>query len=176
MYHVGQMIVYGGEGVCRVERVGPLSMQGARQDVEYYTLSPLYREGKIFTPVDTQVRARPVMSRQEALDLIARIPQIPAQVYENNNPRLLTEHYQTFLKSDDCMDLLRLIRSIYAKGRSAARRGRHLGQVDERSMKRAQEILHGELAAALDIPLEEVPDYIRRSVEGLEKEQEKGRN
>ena len=168
MYQVGQLIVYGAEGVCRVEQIGPLDMRGARQDADYYTLSPLYREGKIFTPVDTPVHTRPVMTRQEALALIARIPHIPAQVYENNNPRLLTEHYQSLLKSDDCLDLLRLIRAIYAKGRSAAHRGRHLGQVDERSLKRAQEMLHGELAAALDIPMEEVPDYIRRSVEGLE--------
>ena len=70
----------------------PSGHAGAQQDVDYYTLSPLYREGKIFTPVDTPVRTRPVMTREEALALIAQIPHIPAQIYENNNPRLLTEH------------------------------------------------------------------------------------
>jgi len=32
--------------------------------------------------------------------------------------------------------------------------------VDERFMKRAEELLFGELAAALDIPPESVPGYI----------------
>lgn len=156
MYQIGQMIIYGGEGVCRVEAVGPLEMRGVQKDVDYYTLAPLYRTGTIFTPVDTNVFTRPVMTREEAEHLIARIPEIPAEVYENSNPRLLTEHYQVYLKSYDCTELVRLIRAIYAKKQNAAGKGRHLGQVDERSMKRAKEMLHGELAVALDIPVDEV--------------------
>lgn len=63
------------------------------------------------------------------------------------------------------MELVRLIRAIYAKGRKAAGKGRRLGQVDERSMKRAQEMLHGELAAALEISVDQVADYISRRIE-----------
>ena len=108
------------------------------------------------------------MTREEAEALIDRIPEIPAEVYESNNPRLLNEHYQAFLKSYDCVDLVRLIRAIYAKGRGAAQRGRHLGQVDERTFKRAQDMLHGELAAALGIAPDQVAEYISRRVEALE--------
>lgn len=167
MYQIGELIVYGAEGVCRVESVGPLEMRGAQKGVEYYTLSPLYREGKIFTPVDTTVYTRPVMTKEEARELIALMPTIPEEVYENSNPRLLNEHYQVFLKSYDCVELVRLIRAIYAKGRGVAERGRHLGQVDERSMKRAEEMLHGELAAALDMPVENVKDYICKAMESV---------
>jgi len=168
MYQVGALIIYGSEGVCRVEQVGPLEMRGAQKGVEYYTLSPLYRAGRIFAPVDTTVHTRPIMSREEADALIDQIPKVPAEVYENTNPRMLNEHYQSCLKSYDCMDLVRLIRSIYVKGRTAARRGRRLGQVDERSLKRAQEMLHGELAASLDIPVDQVKDYISARVTGQE--------
>ena len=62
------------------------------------------------------------------------------------------------------MELVKLIRTIYAKGREAADKGRHLGQVDERSKKQAMDMLHGELAVALDIPLDEVEDYISRTI------------
>ena len=167
LYQIGQLIVYGAEGVCRVEAVGPLDMRGAQQGVDYYTLSPLYRDGRIFIPVDTEVYTRPVMTREEAKELIARIPDIPAEVYENSNPRLLNEHYQLFLKSHDCTDLVRLIRAIYIKSVSAADRGRRLGQVDERNMKQAEEMLHGELAAALELPMDEVKDFISRAIEEL---------
>lgn len=168
MYQLGTLIVYGGEGVCRVESIGPLEMRGAQKGVDYYTLSPLYRDGKIFTPVDTPVYTRPIMTREEADALIAQIPDIPAEVYENSNPRLLNEHYQIYLKSYNCVDLVRLIRAIYAKGRNIAEKGRKLGQVDERNRKRAEEMLHGELAAALEIPLDEIKDYICQRVEAME--------
>jgi CarD family transcriptional regulator len=36
--------------------------------------------------------------------------------------------------------------------------------VDERYMKQAERLLHGELSAALGIPFEEVPDYIAKRV------------
>ena len=165
MYQVGELVVYGTEGVCRVAAIGPLEMRGAQKGTDYYTLTPLYGTGKIFIPVDTNVSIRPVMTRAEAEALIDRIPEIPEEVYENNNPRLLNEHYQALLKSYDCVDLVRLIRAIYAKGQ----RGRRLGQVDERTFKKAEEMLHGELAAALDIPPDQVKDYICRRVEALEK-------
>ena len=165
MYQIGELIVYGGEGVCRVEAVGPLDMRGAKKDVAYYTLVPMYRGGKIFAPVDGPVFTRPVMTREEAEDFVAHIPEVPVEVYENSNPRLLTEHYQTYLKSYNCTDLVCLIRAVYAKEQTVAEKGRHLGQVDERSMKRAKEMLHGELAVALDIPVDEVEDYITKTLE-----------
>ena len=160
MYQIGTLIVYGGEGVCRVKAIGPLEMSGVQKGREYYTLAPLYRSGTIFAPVDTRVYIRPIMTREQADALIDQIPEIPAEVYENSNPRLLNEHYQALLKSYDCVDLVRLIRAVYQKGRKAEQRGKRLGQVDERSMKRAEEMLHGELAAALDIPMDNVKDYI----------------
>jgi len=160
VYQIGQLIVYGGEGVCRVEGIGPLEIRGAKKNMDYYTLAPIYRSGKIFAPVDGSVFTRPVMSREEAEDFISHIPEVPVEVYENSNPRLLTEHYQAYLRSYDCSQLVQLIRAIYAKEKNAVEKGKHLGQVDERSMKRAKEMLHGELAVALDIPVEQVEDYI----------------
>ena len=55
--------------------------------------------------------------------------------------------------------------SIYLKWRQAEAQKRRLGMVDERYMKQAERLLYGELAAALDIPYEEVQPYIARRVE-----------
>ncbi len=164
MYQIGELIIYGTEGVCRVDAVGPLKLRGGRKDVSYYTLSPLYQSGQIYAPVDTKVSNRPVMSRSEAQALIERIPDTPIEIYENNNPRLLGEHYQLYLNSSDSMDLVRLLRAIYAKGRKAAEHGRKLSQVDVRSKDRAEKLLHGELAASLEIPLDSVKDYITKTI------------
>ena len=160
MYLVGETVVYGLMGVCVVEAVGELDMQGADKGRSYYTLAPVHREGKIFAPVDTSVAMRRAMTREQAMELIHSMPAIERDTYESSNPRLLDEHYRTYLKSGDCVDLVRVVRTVYAKGRLAAEKGRRLGQVDERSMRRAEEMLYDELAFALEMRPDEVRDFI----------------
>ena len=72
MYEIGQLIVYGNEGVCRVEEIGTPKISGVDKHRDYYTLAPIYREGKVFTPVDSKVFMRPVITREEALALIRK--------------------------------------------------------------------------------------------------------
>lgn len=166
MYHVGERIVYGSVGVCEIEAIGPLDIHGAKKEKDYYTLLPVYQSGRIFAPVDTTVYIRPVLTKEEALDIINKIPNVEREVYENRNPRMLNEHYQIYLKSGDCIDLVRLVRAIYAKGEQEAERGHKLSQVDENYMKRAEELLHNELACALGIEPNEVKEFITKKLEG----------
>ena len=160
MYEIGDLIVYAGEGVCRVEGIGVPPMKGVNKARQYYTLKPLYREGMIYAPVDTGVFMRPVITRDDADALIDRIPEIEPEVYENSNLRFLNEYYQTQLQNYNCEGLIKLIRSTYAKREVMIGRGKKLGLVDERYMKRAKDMLHGEFAVALGIERNEVPGYI----------------
>lgn len=45
MFAAGDLVVYGGEGVCRVESIGPSGLAYDGGDKVYYHLSPLYRGG-----------------------------------------------------------------------------------------------------------------------------------
>lgn len=160
MYQVGELIIYGGENVCKVEAVGPLTLSGFKGDKVYYTLAPLYREGKIYAPVDTSVFMRPILSREEAEELVRSIPAIEAASCTDRNPRLLGEFYQQMIRSRSCVSMVRLIKTAYKKRQARQARGSKPGLVDERYMKRAEDLLYGELAVALDIPREEVGDHI----------------
>jgi CarD family transcriptional regulator len=42
MFAVGDYIIYGSNGVCKVEAVGLLDMSGIPKDRQYYTLQPIY--------------------------------------------------------------------------------------------------------------------------------------
>ena len=70
MFSVGDKIIYGENGVCTVESIGPLTMAGAPKEKLYYYLSPLIGSGTYFAPVDSGAYMRPVMSRDEAEALI----------------------------------------------------------------------------------------------------------
>ena len=66
MYKVNDLIVYGNEGVCRVEAIEVMNVTAVANDRLYYVLKPLYRNGTVFTPVDTKVFMRPVISADDA--------------------------------------------------------------------------------------------------------------
>lgn len=167
MYEKGALIVYGGTGVCRVEDIGPLSMRGADAKRLYYVLKPLYQDGSIYVPVDGKVFMRNVISRAEAERLIDMIPGIRAEARHDSNFNQLAAYYQQVLGSHDCADLIELTMSIYAKKLYMEGRNKKFGQVDSRFMRRAESLLYGELAVALDIPPDEVQTYVAKRVEAI---------
>lgn len=166
MFHVGDLVVYGTTGVCRVESIDQPNMTGADRHKEYYRLKPLYQDGIIYTPVDhPKVFIRPVISRDEAEHLIDLIPSMRAEPYRAPTLQALAQHYQTVVHNHSCQDLIELMMSIYAKQKQAEAANRRLGMVDERYRKQAERLLYGELALALGLPFEEVQPYIARRVE-----------
>ena len=164
MFKEGDLLIYGGEGVCRVEKVDKLNISGMKNDKLYYYLTPYYRGGTIYAPVDTPVHMRYLISREEALELIAKIPEIPAEIFKTTNIRVLSDHYQSIIKSYNCEDLVRVIKAIRLKRQVALDNGKRLGTVDERFMDKAEDMLWGELAIALDIPKEDVNAFIEEQV------------
>ena len=55
-----------------------------------------------------------------------------------------------------------MLMSIHAKKQQLRIEKKKLGAIDERFMKEGEALLFGELAAALDIQLQEVPRYIQK--------------
>ena len=165
MYQPGDLIIYGGEGVCRVESVGPLALSDVKSDKLYYTLQPLYRSETVFAPVEGKVFMRPVIDREEAEALVRAIPDIEESRLEGRNLRMAGEYYQKMMGSHNCAALVQLIKTIYVRQQSAQAAGRKGGQVDERYRRRAEDTLYGELAVALGIPKDEVEVYIYKEIE-----------
>ena len=93
------------------------------------------------------------------------IPTIEPEVFRERTLQQLSKHYQSMLQSGMCRELLKLTMSVYRKRRQAEEQNRRLGMVDERFCKQAERLLFGELAAALEIPVDRVPDFIARQVE-----------
>lgn len=161
MFKREDIVVYGNTGVCRIEDICTPDFHGVDKAQLYYVLKPLYSEGVIYSPVDNKrVFMRYVITRDEAEKLVEMIPSIQAEAYHNRSTQLLSEHYCEAINSHNCADLIELVMSIYEKKQTLVRQKRKLGQVDERFMRRARELLYGELATALDIEKDSVEDYI----------------
>ena len=166
MFQVGELILYGSSGICRIEAIGQRENTALmNSNKEYYTLSPLYGDGVIYAPVDTTVFMRPIINKEQAMELIHRIPDIQAEPYISRDQRALGEHYRHFFESHQCEDLIQLIKDIYVKGQNLAQQGKKVGSTDQQYFRRATDLLHGELAAALGISIDGVEELIRKEIE-----------
>ena len=93
----------------------------------------------IYVPVNARVFMRPILTRQQAEELVRQIPSIREDICLSRRPSELKNHYETCLQRHDCHDLVQLMKGVYVKTRRAEDDGRRPGQVDARYGKRAEE-------------------------------------
>ena len=164
MFQKGEYIVYGSIGVCRVEDVG-IPEHISQTDRMYYTLRPVYQAGVIYIPVQTKMFMRPLLTREEVMKLIKRMPEIQEEMPEREgNLRMVSNRYEASFRTHDCEDLIHLIKGLYIKEQTVRQNGRQLGQMDQQYFKRAEELLYGEFAIVLGLPLDEVRTYLERVI------------
>ena len=156
MYKIGEKIIYGENGVCTVEKIAPLEMSGAQKEKLYYHLTPLVGSGTYFTPVDTTAFMRPIISREEAEALIDAIPGIPPAICNDSRFNHVDAFYRELFKLHSNEALVSVIKGL--RCRMAEKKTRSTRA--EATMKRAKDILHGELSVALDMDFSQVEGYI----------------
>lgn len=162
MFKIGDYVVYGNSGVCKVEDIGPLSI-GSR-DKDYYTLIPVYgRNSKLYTAVDSdKVVIRPIMTRQESDALIDEMEEIDELSICDEKRR--EDIYKETMRTCDCKEWVRIIKTLYNRKMDRISRGKKVTSSDERYLQMAEENLFGELAFSLQIPREKVGEFISEKI------------
>ena len=166
MFSVGDYIVYGVEGVCRVEEAGQLKVAGLDKNRAYYRLRPYYHDGTIYTPVDGKAVMRPVLTREELERLLPRLKELEPLADVPPDSRAAGEYYRAILSGHDCVALLRLCKTLHAKQNSPSASRRGVNSTELRSWRMAEEMLYGEFGFALGMPPAQVRDYLREKLGG----------
>lgn len=169
MFNVGDYIVCGSNGVCCVENVGTLDLDGIPKDRLYYTLRPYYsRGGTVFTPVDNQkVVMRPILTREEANELLEEIEDIETLWIGNEKVREM--RYKEALRTCDCREIVKIIKTIYMRKKMRIAEGKKVTFIDEKYFKMAESSFYGELALSLGIDKDSVKNHIIRNVKAAKR-------
>ena len=142
MYQIGDKVVCGNKGVCRIEDITELNISGVDKERQYYILKPLYMAAStVYVPVDT--------AEKSLLPLV-----------EVSNDKFLEQAYKECLKTDDCAQWIRIIKTISVREKKRQAAGRKITSVDSRYNKIAQDCVFGELAVVLGMSKEAVEEYI----------------
>ena len=156
MFEVGEYVVCGNKGVCVVEKITTLDIAGVDKERKYYILKPKYQMGStVYVPVDSPKDSmRRVIKREEAQKLIDTIPDVPLLAITNE--KLSEQIYRECLKSGNCEEWVRILKTIWRRKQERLQAGRKVTAVDAKYFHMAEESLYGELAVALDLERDEV--------------------
>ncbi|MCR5348706.1 MAG: CarD family transcriptional regulator [Bacilli bacterium] len=159
MYDIGTYVFHTHCGVCKVQAIEPLS--GDDSGALYYVLTPFHGDDKnniVRVPVENPASLRRPLTKELALDLIHNWPNVGEDLYISDS-KARKVAYDTALRSGFVEDLATLMEGALQR---KARDG-HLNSMDAQFVNRAMPIVYGELGFALEIPVEEVPEFIRKN-------------
>ena len=157
MYDIGSYVFHTHCGVCKVVSIEPLT--GDDSGNLYYVLSPFHGDDKnniVRVPVDNPASLRRPLTYDLAVELVRNWPNIRENLYVTDS-KARKVAYDNALRSGFVEDLASLMEGALQR---KARDG-HLNSMDAQFVNRAMPIVYGELGFALNIPVAEVPDYIR---------------
>ena len=158
MFAVGDYVVHGTMGVCRVQDVSPLQFG---QEGLYYTLQILYdrQNNRVYTPVAAvesgKVMLRSLIPPAEAERLLSS-PQKPLEWVPDQRQR--NEIYTRVLESGQTVEWVRLITCLYRMQKKKILENRTLSRQDRELLNLAEKLFYGEAAAALHSTVEAVKE------------------
>ena len=163
MYEIGEYIVHPGQGVCLVEDV-------VDNPSATYQLLPVGQRHpmRISFPVASESRLRPVLSHEEAEDIIAQYPTMQVDEFTNKSNALEEEHFRDEIRLGSCRDSVRVVKTFRTRIAEVKARNKKPPVAYERILKQASERSLSELAVALD----STPDDVRVLFEDIPDENE----
>lgn len=148
MYRIGDYVIYGYEGVCRITFIGHPKISGLNQQHEYYCLEPVSHNGQIYTPLDTKTIMRPLHSRQALESLLSTAPEIQPLPTDIQHA---SEYYRDIMRTQDFSRCLGLYYALCQRKQQLSTRRKTLNVTDQRYMKQAEESLCSEIGFVLEL-------------------------
>lgn len=156
----GDAVVYKCRGLYKVEDIGTLDFSFVDNNKQYYTLQSVEDAGdKAYVPAEDETNIRRPVSRDEAMDLIRRMPDI--EVLHVKNEKFREQEYKNCI-ADFCPEnWVKVLKTTYRRTKS---RG-SVTSLDRKYQMLLEHALYSEFSFALGIPAAEIEDFIADHVE-----------
>lgn len=155
-YEIGDFVSKPVTGICKIENILYLNPQDEKNDKLYYLMKPVEDEKeKIYVPVSSSdSRRRLCLTKEEAWNLIKRIPDIPTAW--TNNEKMREQNYKEAVRANNPEALVAIIKMIYQRKQKRLAQGKKCTATDARYFQIAENLLYMELGVALEKPKQEI--------------------
>lgn len=151
MFQINAVVVYGTQGVCKIAGTEEKSVGGKKK--AYFVLKPVNDPGStFFLPADNELvlkKMRRLLTKEEIHKLMDSMAEESSLWVENENGR--KELYKKVLAEGDHLELIQMIKAIYAHKKEREAEGKRLHISDEHFFKDAEQMLYNEFQYVLDI-------------------------
>ncbi len=156
MFTVGENIIYGSSGICKIIEITENNLTGTMH--EYYVLQPVDTDKSvIYVPVDNEklvLRMRNVPTKNELREILKDADCESIDWIENSLERVQT--YRRILADGDIKTNITLLRTLHLRNLSVLEKGRHLPSSDERIYKDCLRLITSEFASIMHMEHDDV--------------------
>ena len=115
-------------------------------------------------PVDTTSYLRDVITKEEAEELIAKIPSI--EIVQASD-RDIEYEYKQLLRENTLEALIKIIKTTYMRNMMRQNQNKRISEKDEQYFNQAERRLYNELSISLHLTFDDTKQYVIDSVEAL---------
>lgn len=170
MFQVGDKVVYGAHGVCRV--VNEEERLVDRKRLTYLALEPIGQHGaRYLVPIQNaaaMAKLRRILSKEE-LETILQSEEVRADGWIKDE-NLRKQTYRELINSGDRARLICMVHTLYRHKAAQAAAGRKCHLCDENFLRDAEKLLNSEFAIVLNMESDQVRSYIRERFRETEKQ------
>lgn len=164
MYQIGDWVVYGIHGVCRVVDVQKQLVN--RKRTQYLVLEPRNQaESRFYLPTENpaaMAKLKAILSKSELAELLTSEAVRQDGWIQDENRR--KQYYRELIGSGDRTALLKMVGSLYRYKSLQITAGRKFHQSDENFLRDAEKLLASEIALVMELSLEDARDYLREQL------------
>lgn len=154
MFKIGDYVVYKRD-VCKIVEIREKKFMNK----DYYVMRPIDDATlKLDVPIDISDKyLRKVISKEEALALIDKIPSIKVVM---SMERMIENEYKMLLQSGSLEDLVCIIKTTYLRNYERKQSGKKIGEIDDTYFHRAEKMLYNELSVSLGMNFDDAKEYV----------------
>lgn len=155
MYKVGEVVLYGANGVCRISEITTKKI--GKVSIEYYVLKPVCSDAStLFVPTQNKQlvdKMRVVLSSDEIKSILSE--KTDDEIWIDNKAERI-EAIKQIIAGGDCKKLVELIRRMHFHSKLQNKKGRRLHITDERFLKEAEKMVCDEISVVLHVERSQV--------------------
>lgn len=164
MFQVGDLVVYGVHGVCRI--VNQEERRIDKKTVSYLVLEPVGQgDSRFLVPTRNaaaMAKLQRVLSREELEAMLTSRQDGEDDWIRDENQR--KQVYRELITSGDRARLIRMVRTLYRHKAAQAASGRKNHLCDENFLHDAEKLLAGEAAVVLNLDTEQAKAYLHEKL------------
>lgn len=164
MYQVGDQVVYGFHGVCRVVN---MEKQVIDKKAEIFlVLEPADQNGSQYlVPTSSEAamsKLHAVLTREELEEMIqSQYIRQDAWIREEN---IRKQTYRELIVSGNRMELMRMVNTLYIHKTNQTAAGRKFHLADDNFLRDAEKLLASEIAVIMGMQFDEARNYLRNQL------------